>query len=695
MPALGQPTRSFPGAKPRAMPRPATGPTAGIQAPRNQVPKLVRGQALAWPTAIAGLRDDWRQRDQAGVPRVLQGRGPRGRAVVAARAAQRSVADVHQRRHGAVQERLHRPGDAALRRAPRPRRSASAPAASTTTSTTSATPRATTRSSRCSATSRSATTSRSAPSSSPGICITKDFGLDKKRLTVTVYHEDDEALRHLEEAHRLRRRPDHPHRHQGQLLADGRHGPLRPLHRDLLRPRRQDPGRPSGLARRRRRPLHRDLESRLHAVRAARPRVSASTCRSRPSIPAWASSASPPCCRARTTTTRSTCSATSSRPSATRAASSAPVTIREGVDVKPARRVIADHLRATSFLIADGVLPSNEGRGYVLRRIMRRAMRYAHQLGCVDPLMYRLVPALVREMGAAYPELGRAEALITETLKLEETRFKNTLGNGLKLLGEASSRSRQGRDLPGRRRLQALRHLRLPARPDRGRAARARHRRRHQGLRRRHGEAEGRSAPCLEGLGRSRDRRDLVRDQGRDRRHRVPGLRHRGGRRRDPRAGSGRQARQVAQGRRRGRAHPQPDAVLWRKRRSGRRPGLIRGAKGALFRVTDTQKKLGDLFVHLGHVEKGSFKSGEAVELEVDHARRTATRANHSATHLAARGAAPGARAARGAEGLARLARSPALRLRAPEADERRGDRRGRGDRQRHRARRTARSRRA
>ena len=89
-------------------------------------------------------------------------------------------------------------------------------------------------------------------------------------------------------------------------------------------------------------------------------------------------------------------------------------------------RVIADHLRSSSFLMADGVMPSNEGRGYVLRRIMRRAMRHAHILGAKDPLMYRLVPALVAEMGEAYPELKRAEALIAETLKLEEARFRET-----------------------------------------------------------------------------------------------------------------------------------------------------------------------------------------------------------------------------------------------------------------------------
>src|SRR5471032_2764614 len=111
---------------------------------------------------------------------------------------------------------------------------------------------------------------------------------------------------------------------------------------------------------------------------------------------------------------------------------------------KASLRVIADHLRASSFLIADGVLPSNEGRGYVLRRIMRRAMRHAELLGAKDPLMWKLVPVLTREMGQAYPELLRAEALITETLKLEETRFRNTLERGLIILDEKSSRLKKG-----------------------------------------------------------------------------------------------------------------------------------------------------------------------------------------------------------------------------------------------------------
>src|SRR5215210_3109184 len=112
-------------------------------------------------------------------------------------------------------------------------------------------------------------------------------------------------------------------------------------------------------------------------------------------------------------------------------------------------RVIADHLRASGFLISDGVLPANEGRGYVLRRIMRRAMRHAHILGAAEPLMHRLVPALVAEMGAAYPELVRAQPLIEETLKLEETRFRQTLANGLRLLDEATASMGPGDTLPG------------------------------------------------------------------------------------------------------------------------------------------------------------------------------------------------------------------------------------------------------
>ena len=306
----------------------------------------------------------------------------------------------------------------------------------------------------------------------------------------------------------------------------------------------------------------------------------------------------------------------------------------EGVDVKPARRVIADHLRATSFLIADGVLPSNEGRGYVLRRIMRRAMRYAHQLGCSDPLMYRLVPSLVREMGAAYPELGRAEALITETLKLEETKFKKTLGNGLKLLGEASSGLKQGATFPGDVAFKlydtfgfpldltedALRARGIAVDTKAFDAAMAKQKDEARRAWKGSGEAATEEIwfEIKEEVGASEFLGyDTEKAEGEIRALVV----------------GGKPAKTLKAG---------DEAALILNQtpfygESGGQvgdQGLIKGAKGALFRVTDTQKKLGDLFVHFGKVETGSFKVGEAVELEVDHARRTATRANHSATHL-------------------------------------------------------------
>jgi alanyl-tRNA synthetase len=118
-------------------------------------------------------------------------------------------------------------------------------------------------------------------------------------------------------------------------------------------------------------------------------------------------------------------------------------------EMAASHRIIADHLRTSGFLVADGVLPANEGRGYVLRRIMRRAMRHAHLLGASQPLMHRLVPALVTEMGAAFPELFRAQPLIEATLAQEETRFRQTLANGLRLLDEATADMTDGGSLPG------------------------------------------------------------------------------------------------------------------------------------------------------------------------------------------------------------------------------------------------------
>ncbi len=130
-------------------------------------------------------------------------------------------------------------------------------------------------------------------------------------------------------------------------------------------------------------------------------------------------------------------------------AASEALTSNNNPEMSASHRIIADHLRTSGFLVADGVLPANEGRGYVLRRIMRRAMRHAHLLGASEPLMYRLVPALVAEMGAAFPELVRAQPLIEATLEQEETRFRQTLANGLKLLDEATSGLEQGGTLPG------------------------------------------------------------------------------------------------------------------------------------------------------------------------------------------------------------------------------------------------------
>ena len=301
---------------------------------------------------------------------------------------------------------------------------------------------------------------------------------------------------------------------------------------------------------------------------------------------------------------------------------------------RASHRVIADHLRATSFLIAEGVLPSNAGRGYVLRRIMRRAMRHAHLLGAKEPLMWRLVPALVQQMGETYPELMRAQALITETLKLEETRFRKTLDKGLALLGEASRSLNKGDVFSGDTAFRlydtygfpldltqdALKPRGITVDTDVFDAAMERQKAEARKAWKGSGEAAtetvwyelkervgatdflGYDTETAEG-----EIRAMVQDGGE-----VPSLK------------AGAEAALVLNqtpfyGESGGQVGDQ---------------GIIKGPKDALFRVTDTQKKLGDLLVHLGYVEKGTFKVGEAVELVVDHSRRTATRANHSATHL-------------------------------------------------------------
>ena len=303
-------------------------------------------------------------------------------------------------------------------------------------------------------------------------------------------------------------------------------------------------------------------------------------------------------------------------------------------DKTPSHRVIADHLRATSFLIADGVLPSNEGRGYVLRRIMRRAMRHAHLLGAKDPLMHRLVPVLVRQMGDTYPELMRAQALITETLKLEEIRFRKTLERGLVLLDDASNNLRKGDTFAGEVAFKLYDTYGFPldltqdALRPRGIAvdtkafAAAMQKQKEEARKAWKGSGEAategvwfevkEAVGVTEFLGYDAEQAEAI----------VKGT-----------FANGKSVAALAKG--------EVGEIVVNQTpfygESGGQvgdTGLINGPKGALFRVTDTQKKLGEIFVHVGVVEAGSFKAGDGVDLVVDHGRRTATRANHSATHL-------------------------------------------------------------
>ena len=297
-------------------------------------------------------------------------------------------------------------------------------------------------------------------------------------------------------------------------------------------------------------------------------------------------------------------------------------------------RVVADHLRASAFLIADGVTPSNEGRGYVLRRIMRRAMRYAHQMGCSEPLMWRLVPTLVGEMGQAFPELTRAEPLIGETLKLEETRFKQTLARGLKLLGEATARLGDGETLPGEVAFQLYDTFGFPL--DLTQDA----------LRR-----EGRdvdTAGFENAMERQRtEARKAWTGSGDAATERVWfEIRERTGASEflgyEMESAEGVVLAVVQDGAQVSEAAAGAEAALVLNQtpfygESGGQmgdSGVITSAEGARFIVTDTQKRAGDLIVHLGIVESGAFSVGDALTLAIDAPRRAALRANHSATHL-------------------------------------------------------------
>jgi alanyl-tRNA synthetase len=300
---------------------------------------------------------------------------------------------------------------------------------------------------------------------------------------------------------------------------------------------------------------------------------------------------------------------------------------------KASHRVIADHLRASAFLIADGVLPSNEGRGYVLRRIMRRAMRHAELLGAREPLMWKLVPTLAREMGQAYPELVRAETLISETLKLEETRFRKTLERGLAMLAEESKALKSGDRLKGETAFtlydtygfpldltqDALRPRGIGVDLDGFNAAMERQREKARaswagsgeaateavwfGLREKIGATEflGYETETAEGVVAA-----LVRD--------------------------GKEVAELKAG--------ETGAVVLNQTPFYAEAGGQVGdtgtftADGVRFAINDTQKKAGDLFAHAGRVEHGALRLGQALALDVDHARRSAIRRNHSATHL-------------------------------------------------------------
>jgi alanyl-tRNA synthetase len=297
-------------------------------------------------------------------------------------------------------------------------------------------------------------------------------------------------------------------------------------------------------------------------------------------------------------------------------------------------RIIADHLRASGFLISDGVLPANEGRGYVLRRIMRRAMRHAHLLGAADPLMYRLVPALVAEMGAAYPDLVRAQPLIEETLKLEETRFRQTLDKGLKLLDEATASMKPGETLPGETAFRLYDTFGFPydLTEDALRAQgygvdRA-------GFDSAMAEQKAAARAAWKGSGEKASDEiwfDIAEEAGSTEFTGYAGH-----------EGEGQVVAIVRDGARVERAGPGDKVVILTNQtpfygESGGQmgdTGTITGEKGFAAEVEDTSKPLGRLHAHHAVIGAGEVKVGDAVHLKVDAERRARVRANHSATHL-------------------------------------------------------------
>lgn len=295
-------------------------------------------------------------------------------------------------------------------------------------------------------------------------------------------------------------------------------------------------------------------------------------------------------------------------------------------------RVIADHLRSTSFLIADGVMPSNDGRGYVLRRIMRRAMRHAHLLGAKDPVMHRLVPALVRQMGAAYPELGQAQPLITETLEQEEKRFKQTLDRGLKLLDDELSNLPEDADLPGGAAFKLYDTYGFPldltqdALREKGRSVdtsgfdAAMEQQKAKARAAWSGSGEATDATVWFDVAEAAGPTDFLGYDTETAEGLIVAL-----------VVDGKQVETVPEGAEVQIALNQSPFYAESGGQVGD-TGIIRTETGEA-QVTDTRKTAG-VFVHLATVTKGSLSNGEAAILEVNHKRRSAIRANHSATHL-------------------------------------------------------------
>ncbi|MEQ1537364.1 MAG: alanine--tRNA ligase, partial [Sphingorhabdus sp.] len=300
---------------------------------------------------------------------------------------------------------------------------------------------------------------------------------------------------------------------------------------------------------------------------------------------------------------------------------------------KASHRVIADHLRSTSFLLADGVMPSNEGRGYVLRRIMRRAMRHAHLLGAKEPLMHRLVGSLSAEMGAAYPELLRAQPLIEATLRQEETQFRRTLDKGLKLLDEATAGMAQGDVLAGETAFKLYDTFGFPydltedALRAQGFGIDA------TGFETAMGEQKARARAAWKGSG-AKASDDVWFDIA----ERVGSTEFTGY---TATEGEGQVVALVNDGIEVQSAVASDTVTVITNQtpfygESGGQMGDAGSIMGANFRgeVTDTAKPLGRLHAHQVSLLSGEIKVGDVVQLKIDIARRDALRSNHSATHL-------------------------------------------------------------